>query len=668
MDSILENLNIPQRSAVEHNLGPLLIFAGAGSGKTKVITTRIAYLISRYNVSPSRILAVTFTKKASEEMLERVQVAISNSGYRGEEKPLIGTFHSIGAMILRREAKHLGLSNNFSIFDSDDADNLIKEIMLSMNIDIKQIKPQNISWLISAAKNDVVDPEDFPYKYSGYVEDIAADIYAQYQKQLKAQNAVDFGDLLFLVAKLFNENKEVLEKYKAMYDYILIDEYQDTNKAQYMIIKALADGHRNICVVGDDDQGIYGWRGADINNILSFEKDFPEVKIVKLEQNYRSKANIINAAVSVISRNGTRAEKKLWTDKDDGDNITIYQAQDPEDESRFIVDEIQSLVRSGKKYSDVAVLYRTNYQSRSIEEALIRRGIGYKLVGGFRFYERKEIKDIISYLRFTHNIKDDLSLSRIINIPNRKVGPKGIATLFEVARSIDISLGELLVCTYITNNGLRDRYNTLFNQNIYEQVESNKSVLSKFIPIIDLFGQIYLDAKESNILEVIENILARTNYIRWLDDGTEQAQSRIDNVNELKNVARSYLERSEEKSVALFLQDLTLIEQEQDNTKDDSKNAVTLMTMHSAKGLEFPYVFIIGVEEGIFPHSRSLNDDKELEEERRLCYVGITRAKEKLWLTFCDSRMTNGGYTSQVPSRFLTEIPQELCEYYSWNG
>ncbi len=668
MNSILENLNIPQKSAVEHNLGPLLIFAGAGSGKTKVITTRIAYLISEYNVSPSRILAVTFTKKASEEMLERVQLAIVQSGYRGEEKPLIGTFHSIGAMILRREAKHVGLNNNFSIFDSDDADNLIKEIMISMNIDIKQIKPQNISWLISAAKNDVVDPEDFPYKYSGYVEDIAADIYAQYQKQLKSQNAVDFGDLLFLVAKLFKENKEILEKYKAMYDYILIDEYQDTNKAQYMIIKALADTHRNLCVVGDDDQGIYGWRGADINNILSFEKDFPEVKVVKLEQNYRSKANIINAAVSVISRNGTRADKKLWTDKDDGDNITIYQAQDAEDESRFVVDEIQTLVRQGKKYSDVAVLYRTNYQSRSIEEALIRRGIGYKLVGGYRFYERKEIKDIISYLRFTHNIKDDLSLSRVINIPNRKVGPKGIATLFDTARSMDLSLGELLVATYILNNNDQAKFRNMFSEKTFDELESNRSILSKFIPIIDLFGSIFMFSMENNILAVIENILAKTNYLKWLDDGTEQAQSRVDNVEELKNVARIYTERSEDKSTALFLQDLTLIEQEQDNSKEDGKNAVTLMTMHAAKGLEFPYVFIIGVEEGIFPHSRSLADEKELEEERRLCYVGITRAKEKLWMTFCDSRMTHGGYSSQVPSRFLTEIPQELCEYYSWNG
>lgn len=668
MDSILENLNNPQRIAVEHNLGPLLIFAGAGSGKTKVITTRIAYLITKYNVKPSRILAVTFTKKAADEMLDRVKVAISNFGYKGSEKPLIGTFHSIGAIILRKEAKHLGLNSNFSIFDTDDSDNLIKEIMISNNIDIKQIKPQNISWLISSAKNDLVDAEDFPYKYSGYVEDIAADMYLKYQKQLKAQNAVDFGDLIFLVAKLFNENKEVLEKYKRMFDYILVDEYQDTNKAQYNIIKALAESHRNICVVGDDDQGIYGWRGADINNILSFEKDFSEVKVVKLEQNYRSKANIIKAAVSVISRNGKRAEKNLWTDKDDGDYIVIYQAQDPEDESRFVVDEIQSLIRTGKKYSDIAVLYRTNYQSRSIEEALIRRGVGYKLVGGFRFYERKEIKDIISYLRFTHNIKDDLSLSRIINTPNRKVGPKGVATLFEISRSIGISLGELLVASYIVNNNIRDKYNNVFDTNVYDSLGDYRKTLSKFIPIVDLFGQIYINAKESNILEVIENILSKTNYIRWLDDGSEQAQSRIDNINELKNVARSYLEKSEDKSVALFLQDLTLIEQEQDNTNNDGKKTVTLMTMHSAKGLEFPYVFIIGVEEGIFPHSRSLNDVNELEEERRLCYVGITRAKEKLWLTFCDNRMTNGGYTSQIPSRFLTEIPQDLCEYYSWNG
>lgn len=662
----MENLNPPQREAVMHTQGPLLVFAGAGSGKTKVITSRIAYLICHHNIKPENILAVTFTKKASEEMQERIDKLLSEVGVSQSERPAIGTFHSIGAMILRREANLVGLTNSFSIYDTDDSDNLIKEIILSMNLDIKQIKPQAISWLIGAAKNDLVSPEDFPFKYSGYIEDIAAEVYTKYQKQLTDQNSVDFGDLIYYPAKILQENLGILEKYQNKYQYLLIDEYQDTNKSQYVMSKLLAQVHRNICVVGDDDQGIYGWRGADIQNILSFEKDFPEVKVVKLEQNYRSVANVIHAAVAVIEKNVSRAEKTLWTDKSDGEKIVIYQAENPEDEARYVVDELISFRNSGRKLKEAAFLYRTNYQSRVLEEELLRRGISYKLVGGFRFYERKEIKDIISYLRFVHNIKDDLSLSRVLNVPARKMGPKSVSELFTLARSLHLSIGELLVGAYIINNEIKN--DGIVDESVISDVMSKIEEAGKFNNIINIFGEIYVGCKDKNALIAIKEIIELTKYDNYIDDGSEAAQSKLENLTELKNVAASYVTKSSDNSIALFLQEITLIEQEQDKNMREGGDSVTLMTMHSAKGLEFPAVFIVGMEEGIFPHSRSFTDNKELEEERRLCYVGITRAKERLWLTFAEGRNQMGGYSSQIPSRFLAEIPQDLCEYYSWSA
>lgn len=665
-DTILKNLNPPQREAVMHTQGPLLVFAGAGSGKTKVITSRIAYLITQHNVPASKILAVTFTKKASEEMKERVTKILTELGVEKGDGPVIGTFHSVGAMILRKEAVHLGLTNNFSIHDSDDSENLIKEIILSMDLDIKQVKPKAISWLISAAKNDLVTPENFPYKYSGYIEDIAGDVYKKYQKQMLEQNSVDFGDLIYMPAKLLSENKEVLEKYQSMYEYLLIDEYQDTNKSQYILSKLLSEKSRNVCVVGDDDQGIYGWRGADVQNILSFEKDFPEVKVVKLEQNYRSVANVIHAAVSVIEQNTSRAEKTLWTDKEGGEKITIYQARDPEDESQFVVDELMTFKNSGRSLGEAAILYRTNYQSRSIEEELLRRGVPYKLVGGFRFYERKEIKDLISYLRFVHNIKDDLSVSRVLNIPTRKVGPKSVSDLFSIARDLNISIGELLVASYIVENKIQN--SGFVSESIIEKVSEVSGRMSKLQGLANIFGQIYVDCNPLNALLAITEIIEITRYESFIDDGTEAAKSRLENIMELKNVASSYVIKSEDNSISLFLQEITLIEQEQDKNGKKGGQSVTLMTMHSSKGLEFPAVFIVGMEEGIFPHSRSFTDGGELEEERRLCYVGITRAKERLWLTFAEGRNQIGGYSSQIPSRFLAEIPQDLCEYYSWNA
>lgn len=663
-DLILGKLNPPQRIAVETTEGPLLVFAGAGSGKTRVITNRIAYLITQKGVPAENILAVTFTKKAAGEMQERVIELLKDLGVSNKTSPLIGTFHSIGALFLRQHAKEVGLSPNFSIFDTDDSESLIKDLMVEQGLDIKQIRPKAVSYYISTAKNEMVSPEQFPNHYGGFLEDITADIYPLYQKQLIAQNSVDFGDLLYLAVKLLSDNKEVLEKYQELYRYIMIDEYQDTNNAQYLFAKLLSDKYKNLCVVGDDDQGIYAWRGADIKNIQSFEKDFENVTIVKLEQNYRSTANVINAATAVISQNYSRVEKALWTDKDSGENITIYQALDQDEEAQYVVDEIQSFKRQRVPLSHIAILYRTNYQSRAIEEAFLKSGVPYKLVGGFRFYERKEIKDILSYLRFLYNLKDELSLDRILNIPVRKVGPKSVAAIHEIARSCGCTIGELLVASYEISFNLSKTLN--LSSTVYSCIETNLSLMGKFTNLVNTFGEIYTESQGEDILSIIDFILRKTHYVEWMDDGSEAAEYKKENIEELKSVAGSYARKYGEKSLDTFLQEINLIEQEQDKNQDGSGEYVNLMTIHSSKGLEFEKVFIVGMEEGILPHSRSFTDEQGLEEERRLCYVGITRAREKLFLTFADKRQGREGYNTQIPSRFLGEIPQDICEYYSW--
>jgi len=667
LDKILGGLNPEQKKAVECTEGPLLVFAGAGSGKTRVITSRVAYLISEKNVKPENILAVTFTKKAAGEMLERIKSILKDINADVEDLPSVGTFHSIGALFLRQNAKAVGLTNNFSIYDSDDSENLIKELMIERQIDIKQIKPQSVSYLISAAKNEMVSPETFGSHYGGYIEDITAEIYPAYQKQLKTQNSVDFGDLLYLTVKMLEENEEVRKYYQDRYHYLLIDEYQDTNQAQYKFAKLLSEKHQNICVVGDDDQGIYAWRGADIKNIQSFEDDFSKVTVIKLEQNYRSTKNVISAAVAVIQQNNKRVGKKLWTDNEDGENISVYQARDQEDESEYVVEKIKHMRDMHLPLSNIAILYRTNYQSRAIEEALLKAGVPYKLVGGFRFYERKEIKDVISYLRFLYNIKDELSLGRIINVPTRKIGPKTVAALHDLARQADCAIGELLVGAYALSHPESQAIIDL-GGGLLNRVNEVSGELGKFVSLISTFGYLYVEARKKNLLEIIDIILEKTNYIQWFDDGTDQAQMKKENVTELKNVAYTYSKKFPNKSLEMFLNEINLIEQEQDKNQDGSGSYVNLMTLHSSKGLEFNYVFVIGMEEGLLPHSRAFTDENELEEERRLCYVGITRAKQKLTLTFAETRLTREGFTSQIPSRFLGEIPQEICEYYSWNA
>jgi DNA helicase-2/ATP-dependent DNA helicase PcrA len=444
----------------------------------------------------------------------------------------------------------------------------------------------------------------------------------------------------------------------------MIDEYQDTNNAQYLFVKLLSQKYKNLCVVGDDDQGIYAWRGADIKNIQSFEKDFENVNVVKLEQNYRSTANVINAAVAVIKQNSARVDKSLWTDKGEGDQISVFQARDQEDETQYVIDEIQLLKSKGVSLTNMAVLYRTNFQSRVIEEAMLNAGLPYKLVGGFRFYDRKEIKDILSYLRFIYNLKDELSLNRILNTPIRKVGPKTVANLYEIARECECTVGQLLVGSYEIT---MEKPKTLnISSQVYKKIEENIPNLGKFTNLIKTFGSIYTECMHIDVLSCIDTILNRIDYIRWIDDGSEAAQYKKENIEELKNVASRYVQRYPENSLEMFLQEVNLIEQEQDKNQDGSGSSINLMTLHSSKGLDFDYVFIIGMEEGILPHSRSFTDENGLEEERRLCYVGITRAREKLYLTFADQRLTRDGFNAQIPSRFLGEIPQELCEYYSW--
>jgi DNA helicase-2/ATP-dependent DNA helicase PcrA len=472
-----------------------------------------------------------------------------------------------------------------------------------------------------------------------------------------------------MATKLLDEDEELLKKYQNLYKYIMVDEYQDTNKVQYKFVHNLAKDHTNLCVVGDDDQSIYKWRGADIQNIINFEKDFNDVKIVKLEQNYRSVGNIIDAAVAVINQNNERVDKKLWTDSDGGDKIVVYQARDEKAEAQFIIDEITNLKNNHYyELGDFAVLYRTNYQSRVIEEALLKRGIPYKLVGGFRFYDRKEIKDVLSYLRVINNPKDDVNLFRVINTPARKMGPKSVAKVVQIARRAGVSSSQLLILAYLLSQQDQNALEYGFGQDQIDAVDKVLEDILAFVNIVDIFGSLFVAAQEMDASALIDSVLRKTKYVESMDDGSDAAEARKENVKELKNVAAGYAERYGDKSLSRFLQDIALIEEEQEKSKKEtSAGAVTLMTLHSSKGLEFPAVFMVGMEEGIMPHSRSFTEPAELEEERRLCYVGITRAKEKLWLTFAETRSQMGGPADQIPSRFLGEIPQELCEYYSWS-
>lgn len=632
-------LNPQQAEAVINTEGPMLIMAGAGSGKTKVLTCRVANLLQK-GVRPYRILAITFTNKAAAEMRERVN---NMSGPAAKDVWLF-TFHAFCARFLRMEIDKLpGYGGNFAIYDTADSQNLIKQILKEMNLDDKRFQPSGILSRISNAKNALQDAAAFARQAGDFYEQKVADIYSRYEQKLQLNNALDFDDLLMLSIKLLQENKEVREKYQDRFDYLLVDEYQDTNHAQYLLTKFLAAKHRNICVVGDADQSIYGWRGADIQNILDFEKDYPDAKVIKLEQNYRSTKIILDAANAVIENNTGRKPKNLWTENKSGADIIYFQAVDERDEARFVIEQLQNLQRTeNKKLGDMAILYRTNTQSRIFEEMLIKSGISYNMVGGLKFYERKEIKDIIAYLRVIFNPADSLSLLRIINVPKRGIGDASLAKIQAYAAANNVSLFEA-VSNAAAIDGLSSRF------------------VSKLDDLAGIIFELMNLANEAPVEDLIDRVLRDTGYLEELEnERTPQAQSRIDNLHELISVAQEFAASEEENNLENFLAHVALVSDIDDT--ELGEDAITLMTLHSSKGLEFPVVFLVGMEEGIFPHARTLMDETEIEEERRLCYVGITRAKEKLFLSSTKMRTIYGNTVTYPPSRFLQEIPARLVK------
>lgn len=632
-------LNPQQAEAVINTEGPMLIMAGAGSGKTKVLTCRVANLLQK-GVRPYRILAITFTNKAAAEMRERVN---NMSGPAAKDVWLF-TFHAFCARFLRMEIDKLpGYGGNFAIYDTADSQNLIKQILKEMNLDDKRFQPSGILSRISNAKNALQDAAAFARQAGDFYEQKVADIYSRYEQKLQLNNALDFDDLLMLSIKLLQENKEMREKYQDRFDYLLVDEYQDTNHAQYLLTKFLAAKHRNICVVGDADQSIYGWRGADIQNILDFEKDYPDAKVIKLEQNYRSTQIILDAANSVIENNTGRKPKNLWTENKSGADIIYFQAVDERDEARFVIEQLQNLQRTeNKKLGDMAILYRTNTQSRIFEEMLIKSGISYNMVGGLKFYERKEIKDIIAYLRVIFNPADSLSLLRIINVPKRGIGDASLAKIQAYAAANNVSLFEA-VSNAAAIDGLSSRF------------------VSKLDDLAGIIFELMNLANEAPVEDLIDRVLRDTGYLEELEnERTPQAQSRIDNLHELISVAQEFAASEEENNLENFLAHVALVSDIDDT--ELGEDAITLMTLHSSKGLEFPVVFLVGMEEGLFPHARTLMDETEIEEERRLCYVGITRAKEKLFLSSTKMRTIYGNTVTYPPSRFLQEIPARLVK------
>mgnify|MGYP000646096030 FL=1 len=632
-------LNPQQAEAVINTEGPMLIMAGAGSGKTKVLTCRVANLLQK-GVRPYRILAITFTNKAAAEMRERVN---NMSGPAAKDVWLF-TFHAFCARFLRMEIDKLpGYGGNFAIYDTADSQNLIKQILKEMNLDDKRFQPSGILSRISNAKNALQDAAAFARQAGDFYEQKVADIYSRYEQKLQLNNALDFDDLLMLSIKLLQENKEVREKYQDRFDYLLVDEYQDTNHAQYLLTKFLAAKHRNICVVGDADQSIYGWRGADIQNILDFEKDYPDAKVIKLEQNYRSTQIILDAANAVIENNTGRKPKNLWTENKSGADIIYFQAVDERDEARFVIEQLQNLQRTeNKKLGDMAILYRTNTQSRIFEEMLIKSGISYNMVGGLKFYERKEIKDIIAYLRVIFNPADSLSLLRIINVPKRGIGDASLAKIQAYAAANNVSLFEA-VSNAAAIDGLSSRF------------------VSKLDNLAGIIFELMNLASEAPVEDLIDRVLRDTGYLEELEnERTPQAQSRIDNLHELISVAQEFAASEEENNLENFLAHVALVSDIDDT--ELGEDAITLMTLHSSKGLEFPVVFLVGMEEGLFPHARTLMDETEIEEERRLCYVGITRAKEKLFLSSTKMRTIYGNTVTYPPSRFLQEIPARLVK------
>ena len=639
---ILATLNPTQREAVEAIEGPVLIMAGPGSGKTRVITHRVAYLVQRCGVSPHYIMAVTFTNKAAREMRERLGQLLGQAA----EALSLGTFHAICARMLRREGKAIGLDSSFVIYDEDDQLSLMKQALEELNLDPKQYAPQALRSAIGAAKSRLIGPEDYAQRISSYFEEIVHRVYQRYQQLLSQGRAVDFDDLLMKTVQLFQDHPQILNRYQSKYVHILVDEFQDTNIVQYMLMKQLAGKYRNLCVVGDPDQSIYSWRFADLRNILSFEKDYPEAKVVFLEQNYRSTKTILEVASDVISANVQRKPKKLWTKNEDGASVTVIESYNAEEEAQSVVNEIEKLIGQEQiSLKDCAVMYRVNAQSRALEETFLRYGVPYKLVGGTRFYQRREVKDIIAYLRLINNPQDNVSLSRIINVPVRGIGQRTLNHLQDWAKVHDVPLFEAL--KQVSHNPVAS--------------EAKQSLASRIVQALAGFDALMVkltaQSHELNLSGLLNEILEHTGYREYIL-AKENGEEKWENIMELRNVASEYDELDLEEALTAFLEKVSLVSDIDE--LDEKPDAVTLITLHQAKGLEFPAVFIVGMEEGILPHRRSFDDPEEMEEERRLCYVGITRAKKRLYLLRSYRRSLFGGSTANPPSRFLQDISPHL--------
>jgi DNA helicase II / ATP-dependent DNA helicase PcrA len=646
-ERLISGLNPEQQNAVKATDGPLLLMAGAGSGKTRVLTHRIGYLMVEKGVNPYNILAITFTNKAAREMRDRIRNMMGGAA----DEIWISTFHSMCVRILRRDIDRIGFNRNFTILDTTDQQSVIKGILKDKNIDPKKFDPRALLGSISSAKNELMDPEEYAKQAGGYFDQVVSDVYTEYQKRLRKNQALDFDDLIMMTIQLFTRIPDVLEYYQRKFQYIHVDEYQDTNRAQYMLVKMLAARFKNLCVVGDSDQSIYRWRGADIANILSFEKDYPNASVILLEQNYRSTKRILLAANKVIENNLNRKAKNLWTENAEGNKICYYRADSEQGEAQFVIGQIKELVDSGKrKASDIAILYRTNAQSRVMEEALLKSNIEYSIVGGTKFYDRKEIKDTLAYLRLIANPDDDISLARIINVPKRGVGSSSVDKIADFAAMHDISMYQALDSIELI--GLSPKITKACRE--FRNLINGYSQMQEFL----------------SVTELVEEVLEKSGYREMLKaEKTIEAQSRLENLDELLSVTKNFEEVNEDKSLVGFLTDLALVA-DIDKLDDEGgpADSLVLMTLHSAKGLEFPVVFLIGLEEGVFPHSRSLMEEAEMEEERRLAYVGITRAEEDLFISNAQMRTLFGRTSMNAASRFIREIPDDLIEPFQKPG
>jgi DNA helicase-2/ATP-dependent DNA helicase PcrA len=637
LSKFLEGLNDRQLEAVSYTGGPLLILAGAGSGKTRVLTYKIAYLIEQEIVKPWQILAITFTNKAAKEMKARALNLIDSAN-----DVWLGTFHSVCVKILKREIELLGYSKDFNIFDELDKEKLIKEVLKKLNLDDKKFVPSSIGFEISKAKDNLILPEQYAKQAMGdYRKEKIASIYTIYQKELKSYNAIDFDDIIMLTVKLFIDNPDRLSYYQNKFRYVLVDEYQDTNKLQFTLISLIAKEHGNICVVGDESQSIYGWRGADIANILNFEKEFYGAKIIKLEENYRSTQTILNAANGVIKNNSAKIDKNLWTKNIEGEKIKYFSANNEYAEVDYVISQIDDICKKeNKTYANFAVLFRTNAQARVIEDVFMKSGTPYRLIGGLKFYSRKEIKDLTSYLKLLQNVNDAMALKRIINVPKRGIGDSAIDRLEEIAAQKNISLFEVIK-----------------DSNNYRDVRSSGNIILFRDIILDLLSK----KDKLSISQLMKEILKVTGYEAMLnEEDSKEAENRFDNLMEYIGVAIEFEKENAENTLADFLDSIALVADV--DKLEEGTEAVTLMTMHSAKGLEYDVVFLVGMEEGLFPSSRSLSEDEHAEEERRLCYVGITRAKEKVYITSASKRTMYGSTSYTIPSRFISEIPEDLFE------